>query len=62
MKEIPTPKRSRKAYCAPNLTVSTIITEYSIAAGSATVTPVNSSSTVEEEWETGADQSRDLVW
>lgn len=52
----------RKTYIAPMLEVQIIHFEQSIAVGSATVTPINSSSQIEEEWDVEADDVRSINW
>ena len=55
-------KNILKTYISPAMEVQYIYIEQSIAANSATVTPVNSSNQVQQEWETGDDVNRDLLW
>ncbi|MCW2462747.1 hypothetical protein HNP50_000804 [Elizabethkingia anophelis] len=52
----------KESYKEPVLTVESVVLEYSIAAGSAKVIPPDSSGSVKEEWETGADDNRTIEW
>ncbi|MDV3952084.1 hypothetical protein [Elizabethkingia anophelis] len=52
----------KESYKEPVLTVESVVLEYSIAAGSAKVIPPDSSGSVKEEWDTGADDNRTIEW
>ena len=52
----------KESYNEPVLTVESVVLEYSIAAGSAKVIPPDSSGSVKEEWDTGADDNRTIEW
>lgn len=51
-----------RKYIAPKINTESVRLEHSFAAGSATVTPVNSASQVREEWETGTDVVGNQMW
>ena len=51
-----------KAYETPIICIELIHLEHGIAAGSATVTPLNNSSQVRDEWEIGTDVVGDQLW
>ncbi len=55
-------KLYRKYYGSPEVTIEFIRTEHSFAAGSAAVTPVNANQQIQQEWETGPDETRTLTW
>lgn len=52
----------KKEYIKPTFKSTLVHFEYSIAAGSATVTPVDSSQQVQQEWDTAPDVEEDLLW
>lgn len=62
MKDTNTKCKQKAVYTPPLIQVESIVTEYSIAAASATITPLNSSSDVRQEWETGTDVVGDQSW
>lgn len=49
-------------YISPEISVEVLQCESSIATGSATVTPLNNSSSVQEEWETEEDVVGSQTW
>lgn len=52
----------KESYKEPVLIVESVELEYGIAAGSAKVIPPDSSGSVKEEWDTGADDNRTIEW
>lgn len=62
MKNVPQPTTSKKYYTPPMISAIVVNIEYSIAAGSATVTPVNSTNQVRDEWEEGTNVAGSQTW
>ncbi|PVH26966.1 hypothetical protein [Sphingobacterium corticibacter] len=54
--------KTKKYYTPPELCIADVHIEYSIAAGSATVTPINSANQVRDEWEEGANVAGQQTW
>ncbi|WP_166333120.1 hypothetical protein [Sphingobacterium chungjuense] len=52
----------KRPYESLSLTISQIEIEHSIAAGSATVNPVNQNQQVMEQWEEDPTDNRTIVW
>lgn len=55
-------QNSKKVYVAPEIRVSLIELEESIALGSAMVQPQNSAGQVKEEWNDGPAVSQGFTW
>ncbi len=53
---------TKRLYEPLSLTVSHIDIEHSIAAGSATVTPISQNQQVMEQWEEDPTDNRTIVW
>ncbi len=51
-----------KSYSSPEINVELISLEHSVAAGSATVTPLNNQSQIRQEWETAPDVVGNQAW
>ena len=62
MKMKKTSTGEKKVYTPPIISTTSIHVEYSIAAGSATVTPVSSSNDVRDEWENGTNVVGQQTW
>lgn len=54
--------KTKKTYTSPTLEVQIIEFEQCIAVGSATVIPVDSSTAVQDEWETELNDTRTINW
>lgn len=54
--------RVRRVYETPEIKVICVELEHSIAAGSAKISPKNSSGQVYERWEEDIDDTRTLEW
>ncbi|WP_206367928.1 hypothetical protein [Sphingobacterium chungjuense] len=62
MKMKKTSTGEKMVYTPPKISTTSIHVEYSIAAGSATVTPVSSTNDVREEWEDGTNVAGQQTW
>ncbi len=52
----------KRFYRSPEISFEAVSLEYPIAAGSATVVTVDGNQEVLHKWETGTDQSGELLW
>lgn len=52
----------KKGYQPPTISTLLIEMEESISAASATITPVNASNQVQEDWTDGTNETNDVPW
>lgn len=52
----------KQVYLAPAITVTPIILENCIAAGSAQVNPSDSNNEMKDSWDTSADNDQNVEW